>query len=72
MKALLIRLITMYQIIISPLNKQLLGPQAGCRYRVTCSEYAKIVINKYGLIRGAILAVRRILSCQPFIKIQTY
>lgn len=37
-----------------------------CRYTPTCSEYAMEAIERHGVARGSVLAVRRILSCHPF------
>lgn len=39
-----------------------------CKYYPTCSEYAKQAINKYGTVKGSILAIKRILKCNPFSK----
>lgn len=72
MKFILITLITFYQLFFSSLMKQLAGPGSGCRYRVTCSEYAKTMIREHGSLRGTWLAVKRILSCQPYSTIQPY
>lgn len=66
MKKIAIGLIIFYQAIISPLLHQLLGIKAGCRFEETCSQYAKRVINKYGILYGSQLALKRILRCQPF------
>ena len=33
---------------------------------LTCSEYAKQAIDKYGIIKGNILAIYRIIRCNPF------
>lgn len=49
-----------YRLFISPLKPPT------CRFVPTCSEYALQAIEKYGIIRGGILAVRRILRCHPF------
>ncbi|WP_418828027.1 membrane protein insertion efficiency factor YidD [Paratractidigestivibacter sp.] len=48
-----------YQRRISPL----LG--ARCIYYPTCSEYARQAIEKYGALKGTVLALRRILRCHP-------
>ena len=36
-----------------------------CRFYPTCSEYAKQAIIKYGLFKGGILAIKRIVKCHP-------
>ncbi len=60
MKSLFLVLIRIYQLYISPLT----GPH--CRYYPTCSAYAFEAVQKYGALRGGILAVKRILRCHPF------
>lgn len=55
-------LIRFYQVGISPF----IGP--GCRFQPTCSQYAIIAINRYGVVKGTYLAVRRLLKCHPFHK----
>ena len=62
MKKLLISLINFYRKYISPIRP------ACCRYRPTCSQYALDAINKYGAVKGGIMAVYRILRCNPFSK----
>ncbi|MCL1879878.1 MAG: membrane protein insertion efficiency factor YidD [Actinomycetia bacterium] len=37
-----------------------------CRYVPTCSEYAMTAIERYGLIKGGRLAVKRICRCHPW------
>ena len=37
-----------------------------CRFTPTCSEYAKISIERFGAIRGGLLAIKRIIRCNPF------
>jgi putative membrane protein insertion efficiency factor len=37
-----------------------------CRYYPTCSAYAIEAIEKYGFVRGGLLAAKRILRCHPF------
>ena len=38
----------------------------GCRYLPTCSEYAATAIAIHGPLRGALLALGRLLRCHPF------
>ncbi|MCG0275095.1 MAG: membrane protein insertion efficiency factor YidD [Thermosediminibacteraceae bacterium] len=59
-KKTIIALIVFYQKVISPMKPR------SCRFYPTCSEYAKLSIEKYGMIRGGIKAIRRILKCHPF------
>lgn len=46
----------------------LLGPFMGgaCRFEPSCSEYAMTAITEHGLIRGSLIAARRIARCHPF------
>ncbi|MFV1981548.1 MAG: membrane protein insertion efficiency factor YidD [Rhodothermia bacterium] len=37
-----------------------------CRYEPTCSEYARVAVERYGVGRGVWLAARRVGRCQPF------
>ena len=39
-----------------------------CKYYPTCSEYTKQAIEKYGVIKGCMLGIKRILKCNPFSK----
>ena len=48
-----------YQRFISPL----LGPN--CRFTPSCSIYATEAITRFGVIKGAWLASKRILRCHP-------
>jgi len=40
------------------------GP--GCRFQPTCSRYAKEAVVKYGIFKGSLLGLKRILRCHPF------
>ena len=53
-------IIKFYQYFISPL----LGNK--CRYLPTCSEYYIESLKTYGLIKGSVMGIKRILSCHPF------
>jgi hypothetical protein len=56
----LVAVLRFYKAGISPL----LPPS--CRYEPTCSEYARIAIERYGAGRGSWLALRRLARCHPF------
>jgi len=51
--------VRLYQIALSPL----LSPN--CRYYPTCSEYSIEALKKYGLLKGILLAFKRIIRCHP-------
>ncbi|WP_263410947.1 membrane protein insertion efficiency factor YidD [Terriglobus tenax] len=40
----------------------------GCKYQPTCSEYAEVALYRHGLVKGSLLALWRILRCNPFTK----
>ncbi|MBW2367631.1 MAG: membrane protein insertion efficiency factor YidD [Deltaproteobacteria bacterium] len=52
--------IRVYQFTVSPF----LGPT--CRFYPSCSEYAYQSVNRYGILKGAILTGKRVLKCHPF------
>ena len=60
MKNILLKGIEVYRKRISPLN-----PPA-CRFRPTCSEYARTAIERYGSLYGSFLAAKRLARCHPF------
>ena len=62
MKELAIKMIRFYQRKISPL----FPPR--CRYYPTCSQYAVTAIERFGIIRGGLLAVWRLLRCNPLFR----
>lgn len=37
-----------------------------CRFEPTCSEYARIAVERFGAARGSWLALRRLARCHPF------
>ena len=63
MKKILIGLIKIYRKYISPFKGR-----PTCIYVPTCSQYAIEAIEKYGVVKGSYLAVKRILRCHPFHK----
>ena len=60
MRALFIALIRLYQWTLSPL----LGPT--CRFHPSCSNYAREAIERFGILHGSWLTVRRLGRCHPW------
>ncbi len=60
MRFLVLKIIKVYQKCLSPL----LGPS--CRFHPTCSEYTFQAIETYGVFKGGVLAIKRILKCNPW------
>lgn len=69
-KRLVIGLIKLYQKTISPDHGFLKNffPHGYCRFTPTCSQYGIDAVEKYGVVRGGIKAMWRILRCNPFNK----
>ncbi len=66
MKWCLVQLVRFYQIVISPVLHKLGGPNAGCRFVPTCSQYFIEAVQMHGALRGAWLGGKRILRCNPW------
>lgn len=58
MKKILLKLINLYQ--KTPGNFH-----NNCRFIPTCSEYTKEAIENYGIVKGSILGIKRIIKCRP-------
>ena len=52
--------VRLYQRVISPALPR------RCKYHPTCSAYAVQAIQRYGILRGSVLAGWRLLRCNPF------
>ncbi|MGE4293030.1 MAG: membrane protein insertion efficiency factor YidD [Desulfovibrio sp.] len=59
MRSVALALIWMYQRLISPLFP------GCCRFRPTCSEYAREAVILHGVFKGSCLALLRLLRCHP-------
>jgi uncharacterized protein len=57
---LFVGLIQIYRRFLSPM----LPPT--CRYEPSCSLYTMQAIEKYGVLRGSFMGIRRVLRCHPF------
>jgi len=44
------------------------GKAPSCRFIPSCSVYALEAIEKYGVLKGGWLSLRRVLRCNPFCK----
>jgi uncharacterized protein len=57
-------------IVLVPLRlyQRLLSPVLGarCKYYPSCSEYAAQAIERFGILRGLVLAGWRLLRCNPW------
>lgn len=60
MKKSVLFFISLYKKAISPLFPP------SCRFYPSCSAYAYTAIEKYGVIKGGYLSVKRLLKCHPF------
>lgn len=60
MKALALGLIKLYQ---KTLSQWL---PSSCRFYPSCSNYTYEAIEKYGVVKGGWLGIRRISRCHPF------
>ncbi len=45
-----------------------LYPNGFCRFHPTCSEYSMQAIKKYGIVKGGLKTIWRVLRCNPFNK----
>ena len=59
MKKLFLNIITFYQNRVSPFLKP------SCRFNPTCSEYARISINRFGAVVGLWFFFKRVSRCNP-------
>jgi putative membrane protein insertion efficiency factor len=57
----LLALIRGYQVVVSPAL-----PPDTCRFYPTCSHYGYQAIYKYGVFKGSLMAVWRVLRCNPY------
>lgn len=57
--------IKLYKGTISPLLDFLFGKGNMCRFQPTCSEYMYEAIEKYGVVKGGRMGVKRVLRCHP-------
>lgn len=56
----LLAIFRFYRKALSPLKPR------SCRYYPSCSAYAIDAVERYGALRGAYMAAKRIVRCNPF------
>ncbi|HBL36708.1 MAG TPA: membrane protein insertion efficiency factor YidD [Firmicutes bacterium] len=61
-RKLAVRLIRLYQQYLSPLKP----PAYRCRFYPSCSQYTIEAITRFGLTKGIMLGVGRLVSCHPW------
>lgn len=55
--------VLVYRVVLSPLKRA-----PSCRYLPTCSEYAIDAVHSRGIFVGGVLAVWRVLRCNPLFR----
>jgi len=69
-KKIVVGLIRIYQKTLSfdhgPLKT--MYPHGFCRFNPSCSEYGAQAIEKYGIIKGGVKTIWRVLRCNPWNK----
>jgi len=71
MKKPVLKLIRSYQrsrFFHQPVFKALFLSDAACRFTPTCSHYSYQAIQKYGILKGGLLSLKRIFKCHPWSK----
>lgn len=57
-------LIRGYQVVISPVLA-VLAPGCGCRFQPTCSQYMIEAVERYGVLKGGWMGLKRLARCHP-------
>lgn len=69
MKQFILRAIRFYQRYLSPdtgILKKLYLVDSACRFRPTCSQYMYEAVERYGIIAGLFMGLKRIVRCHPW------
>ncbi len=69
MKKIILASIRFYQRYLSfdtGILKFLFLTDKACRFTPTCSEYTYQAVERYGIMRGLFLGIKRILRCHPW------
>lgn len=60
MKTVLVGMFRFYQTFISPLKPP------SCRFYPTCSNYGVQAVERFGVLKGSWLTIKRLAKCHPF------
>ncbi len=66
MKKIVLATLVFYQKHISPGFVTTFGHS--CRFTPTCSVYTQEAIQKYGVVKGGLMGLKRLIKCNPFTK----
>jgi uncharacterized protein len=61
MKKIILKILSFYKAI------PYLG-HSSCKFVPSCSEYTAQAVQKYGVVKGLFLGIKRIIRCNPFNK----
>ncbi|MDT7879587.1 MAG: membrane protein insertion efficiency factor YidD [Candidatus Hydrothermia bacterium] len=62
MKNIIIGFIKFYKVLLSPILP------SSCKFYPTCSDYMILSIEKYGVLKGLLKGIWRIIRCNPISK----
>ena len=62
MKNIIIGFIKFYKVLLSPILP------SSCKFYPTCSDYMILSIEKYGILKGLLKGIWRIIRCNPISK----
>jgi putative membrane protein insertion efficiency factor len=65
MKQLILSIIRLYQ---KTGNLRNVFSKGTCRFQPTCAQYLYEAIERYGIMKGIVLGVKRIAKCHPWSK----
>lgn len=71
MKRLVLKLIKIYQktsFFHNEVFKTLFLSDQVCKFEPTCSRYTYQAIDKYGVLKGSFMGIKRVIRCHPFSK----
>lgn len=60
------QMIKLYQKLINPIIHFIGGPNAGCRFSPSCSNYCLEAVEIHGAFKGVLFGMWRICRCHPW------